>query len=230
MEHSSNNNINSLMIIVQWVLIIFLVVFCVTKCKSDVATSLRNEQNEKIAKDSIHYFKNKIGTLSAQVGTYQVTNEEFKSQFLQKDQNLKKITNQFIKLQNVVKFSVKSTIDTMYIPFNLPIVLDNSLSDTSNPFKLKSKDWLQFEYQLNTTGIRLKNISATINIFSVTGFKKNWFLGRNSAVTEATSETKGVVINNLSATTIVVPKKFYETNIFLISTGFLIRSLIPIKL
>ena len=218
------------MIIVQWVLIIFLVVFCVTKCKSDVATSLRNEQNEKIAKDSIHYFKNKIGTLSAQVGTYQVTNEEFKSQFLQKDQNLKKITNQFIKLQNVVKFSVKSTIDTMYIPFNLPIVLDNSLSDTSNPFKLKSKDWLQFEYQLNTTGIRLKNISATINIFSVTGFKKNWFLGRNSAVTEATSETKGVVINNLSATTIVVPKKFYETNIFLISTGFLIRSLIPIKL
>lgn len=212
-------------IIIQWIVMAILVMVMFTKCKQNSEESLRLTNNEKIANDSIIYFKNKINTLTASVGTYQLTQSEFEARFLQKDQKLKKITEEFNKLQSVLKFKAKASIDTVFIPFNFPI----EKSDSTSEYVTKKKDWFSFEYKIDTAGIKLKNITSTIEVVAVTGFKKNWFLGRKTAITDVTSSTKGVVIQNLSSAQIVVPKAFYETNIFLIATGFFIKSLLPIK-
>ncbi len=211
-------------IIIQWIVMAILIMVMFTKCKQNSEESLRMANNEKIANDSITYFKNKINTLTASVRTYQLTQSEFEARFLQKDQKLKKITQEFNKLQSVLKFKANASIDTIFIPFNFPIVASDSTE-----FKTRKQDWFSFEYKIDTTGIKLKNITSTIEVFAVTGFKKNWFLGRKTAITDVTSSTKGVVIQNLSSAQIVVPKAFYETNIFLIATGFFIKSLLPIK-
>lgn len=208
---------------------LLLLIVLMLQCQENQAILSRNEQNEKIKNDTIKYFNNKIGTLTASVGTAQYTANEYKQQVLNTNKKLEKVTSEFNKLSSIQQYHVKATIDTVFVPFEKPIVFDNAI-DTTHTFlrsgKLE-KDWFSFNYKIDNSGFTIDSTAANIDIISVTGFKKKWFLGRSTAVTDVTSPTKGVAITDLKSAQIVVPKKFYETNLFLIGTGFVLRSLIP---
>lgn len=213
-------------------MIALLLAFCIAvfQCQSNKETANRSELNSKIDKDSISYYKNKIGTLTASVGTYQVTAGEFKEKFLQSDEQLKKVTASFSKLQQVVKYTAKARIDTIRIPFDQPIVYD-TISKKEIPSFLressKVQDWVSFDWKVDNYGLTVSNLTGSIELTTVIGFKRKWFLGQQYATTEITPSAKNVTVVNLKSEEIVVPKKFYQTNAFLIGTGFLIRSLIP---
>ena len=214
--------------IFPYVIIIFLLILTFSQCEAHLRTANRYEQNEKIKNDSIRYFKNKVGTLTASVGTAQLTLEEFKAQ---KSKELQKITNEFNKLQNVIQYKAVGTIDTIFVPFEKPIVCDETKTDSTTFLRngTVEKDWLTFNYDLNNSGFTIDSVKASIDVVSVTGFKKKWFLGRSMATTDVTSTTPNVVITDLKSDAITIPKKFYETNLFLIAAGFFIRSITPIR-
>jgi hypothetical protein len=215
-----------------YVAILFLLIVCMVQCKTGLATASRQENNNKVSADSIKYFKNRIGTLTASVGTYKMTAEEFANQVALKDKQLAQLTKEFHTVSQVDKFTAQANIDSINVPFKQPIAFtdNDTLKNNFSRSGSLNKDWLTANYHFNNKGFTLSNLQATIGITTITGFKKSWFLGRNIATTDVTSNVQGVTIIDLKSTTIVVPKRFYETNAFLIGTGFVLRSLIPVNI
>ena len=171
----------------------------------------------------IESLKNENGTLTASVATQSLTIKEWKEKYIKNDAALKEVTKRFSKIKSVTTVVTKATIDTIDVQFDKPIETNNGFVRSGD----LSKDWLTANYKVNEKGFQLSGVLGTIGVTTVTGFKKNWFFGKQTAMTDVTPTIPNVTIVQMTSTDIVVPVRFYETKLFLIGTGFLLKSLIP---
>ena len=211
---------------INWLAITLLVVVAILAFSlfEQCETAARQQTAANVNQYEIKLLKNKNNTLTASVETYQLTEKDWKNSDAKKDKELMQLTNRFSKLSSITTVTAKATIDSVAVVFDKPIApVENGFQRSGD----LSKDWLTANYKVNEKGFQLSDVQGTIAVTTITGFKKSWFWGKQSAMTDVTPALPNVTIVQVKATQIVEPVKFYESKLFLIGTGFLIRSFIP---
>jgi len=189
----------------------------------------RLQSNSKIDQQQIKTLKNANGTLTASVVAEQLTASEWKIEYAVKDKLLQETTKRFAKLSSITTAVAKAKIDSVNVVFDQPIVCETTNPDgtKSNGFQRSGdlqKDWFSTNYKVNQNGLQFTNLTATIETTTITGFKRKWFFGKQTAATDVTPSMPGITIVQVQSTEIVVPVRFYETKLFLIGTGFLLKA------
>ena len=185
-----------------------------------------SQENTKAAAASIKQLENKNGTLTASVQAHEKTREQMEAE----NSDLKEQTSRFSKVSNVTRIRAVAKIDTAEAIFEMPIVaeftnLDSTKTVTFSRSGTIYKDWFCSNYSIDNNGLKLIDIEGDISVTTITGFKRKWFLGRQTATTDVTPTSKNVMVTQVVSTNIIVPVRFYETKLFLIGTGFLLKSI-----
>jgi len=56
---------------------------------------------------------------------------------------------------------------------------------------------------------------------TITGFKRKWFLGRQTYTTDVTNNNPYVKTIDVKTVQVVVPKRFYDTRLFNVGVGLI---------
>ncbi|MNK21307.1 hypothetical protein D3C87_395610 [compost metagenome] len=154
--------------------------------------------------DTIMYFKNRIGIQTASINTLQLDKNQLQNLVLDKDAELAKLTAAFSKVNTIVKYKTVMQIDTIRISYkdSVPCVFERS-------GELK-KDWYSFTYKSDQKGIQIDSLKTWTSTTAITGFKRKWFLGEQTAVTDITNSNPHIVVTGLQAIEIVVPEPWYK--------------------
>ena len=164
---------------------------------------------------NVEYFKNKLGTETASKIVFQASNKQLKEMILMKDDSLRKLADEFSKIKSIVVVDTKIVIDSIRVPFGIPIPCDfyKIGSYLTSDFK--------FDWKLTEKGFDLNDVVIPNEQTIITGFKRNWFLGRQILVTDVTNTNPLIETTNIQTTYVRVPKPFYNTRVFNISIGLI---------
>ncbi len=178
--------------------------------------------NKKLAKsqtssllDSTQHYKNKLGTITATKKVLQLSNKDLKKLLYYKDSELNQLRKEFAKVETIVKTKTIVIIDSIPVPFDVTVPCD---------FERKGKHldkWLQFDYAVNQDGFNISKFTITNDQTTITGFKRKWFLGRQTYVTDITNSNPYIKTIEVQTIQVVVPKRFYDTRLFNIGVGFI---------
>lgn len=200
---------------------ILIAMFCYSACNS-IKTGRIKEANAKALGDSVSYFKNRIGTQTATINLLRLDNEQLQDFILDKDAELATLTKGFSKVNSILKSKSVTTIPFIAVPYkdSVPCVFDRSGS-----FK---EDWYSFMYKSNQKGIQIDSLTIPNTSTTITGFKRKWFLGQQTAVTDITNSNPFIKVTEIKSIEVTVPepwyKKWYVWLVTGIVGGFLISN------
>lgn len=158
-------------------------------------------------------YKNKIGTLTASKKVLQLEKSELKELVFKKDDTLNILRKEFSKVKAIVKTKTVTIIDSIPVPFEIRVPCD---------FERKGKHldkWLQFDYAVNQDGFNITNFIIPNEQTTITGFKRKWFLGRQTLTTDITNSNPNIQTTDVQTIQVVVPKRWYDTRGFNIGLG-----------
>lgn len=164
----------------------------------------KNTANITVYTDTLTYFKNELGSQTASINTLQLDNEQLQNLVLHKDAGLAKLTKEFSKVNNIVKYKTIIQLDTIRIAYKdtVPCIFERS-------GELKA-DWYSFSYKSNQKGIQIDSLKTWTTSTIITGFKRKWLLGKQTAVTDITISNPHITVTEIKASEIVVPKPWYK--------------------
>ncbi len=202
-------NANTLKNIIIIVLLI-IVSISIDECGKHKKQSISATKN---LTDETKYFKNKLGTETASKIALETSNKQFKEQLLKKDIELKKLADEFSRVKSVVKYKTEIKIDSVPVYFEKQIPCDFSESGKydGNNFK--------FDWEIGKDKFNIKNINIPNETTIITGFKRKWFLGRQTLTTDVTNSNPLLKTTEVRTVDIMIPKKFHETRWFNFSIG-----------
>ena len=195
--------------------IIILIVACfasITKCTNEA--NLR-DNNLSAMSDSISYYKNKLGTVTAEKEVLQLTKDDFEKYQLKNDAKLAALTKEFSKVKQVVIASQKIKIDSILVPFETQIPCEFEVVGDYET------EWYNLGYKINQEGLTIEPFNTWNEQTVITGFKRKWFLGKQYMTTDVTNSNPFMQTTEIKTIEVVVPKKFYDTRLFNIGVGFL---------
>ena len=200
---------NKPLYIIIGVLVIGLFI-SMNKCSKNAK---ENDSTTKALTDKVKYFKNKLGTETASKIVFETSNRNLKRIILKKDDSLRKLTDEFAKVKSIVIIETEIRIDSIPVPFEVPIPCDFEKhgSYLTSHFK--------FDWNINQNGFGLNDIRIPNETTVITGFKRKWFLGRQTLITDATNTNPLIITTNVKTTEVNIPKPFYDTRVFNISVG-----------
>lgn len=189
---------------IPYIVIVILAVallFSVDRCST--IKDLSNSNLNAIT-DTVSYFKNKLGSQTASINTLQLDNEQLQNLVLHKDAGLAKLTKEFSKVNNIVKYKTIIQLDTIRIAYKdtVPCIFERS-------GELKA-DWYSFSYKSNQKGIQIDSLKTWTTSTIITGFKRKWLLGKQTAVTDITISNPHITVTEIKASEIVVPEPWYK--------------------
>ena len=165
--------------------------------------------------DATNHFKNKLGTITATKKVLELEKKDLKELIYSQDTTLNALRKEFAKVKTIVKTKTIVIIDSIPVPFEVRVPCD---------FERKGKHldkWLQFDYAVNQDGFKISDFTIPNEQTTITGFKRSWFLGRQSYVTDITNTNPYIKIVEVKTIQVVVPKRFYDTRLFNIGVGFI---------
>ncbi|HLF53534.1 hypothetical protein [Flavobacterium sp.] len=187
---------------------------------SNFANTARLKSNVKALTTENATYKNKLGTETTRNERLVMTVGELKQNVINKDEKIKVLTKGFAKVNTIVTTKTTTTIPGMTIPFEKPVpcnfVREGAIF----------RDWFSMGYKVDSTGITFKPTVIHGEQISITGFKRKWLLGKQTAVTEVTNInpfTKTVDVKSYETT---VPKKWYDSKLLWLSAGLITGALI----
>lgn len=186
-----------------YMLLLFLLFIVVYQCKSGTDNQKRWAQNTQGLTDSITHYKNKLGTITASKRVLEYNAKELQEQLLAKDEELKALVSEFYRVKNVVKYKTITRVDTIRVTFTDSISIDFSKNG-----RLLDK-WYSFNYNVDNKGFTIYDLEIPTEATLITGYKKKWFLGRQSLVTTVTHSNPNIVVVQLQSATEVVPNPWY---------------------
>ena len=164
---------------------------------------------------SVQYYQNKLGTITATKKVLQLSNKDLKKLIYFKDSELNELRKEFAKVKTIVKTKTIVIIDSVPVPFDVRVPCD---------FERKGKHldkWLQFDYAVNQDGFNISKFTIPNDQTIITGFKRKWFLGKQTYVTDITNSNPYIKTIEVQTIQVVVPKRFYDTRLFNIGVGFI---------
>jgi hypothetical protein len=154
--------------------------------------------------DTVKHFKNKLGTQTASINTLQLDKEQLQKVILDKDAELAKLAKEFLKVNTITKYKTVMQIDTIRIAYKdtVPCIFERTGE--------VKKDWYRFSYKSNQKGIQIDSLSTWTSTTSITGFKRKWFLGKQTAVTDITNTNPYIKVIEMKSVEVVVPEPWYK--------------------
>ena len=184
-------------------------------------------QNNNALQDSVKYYKNKLGTTTASIQTLQMTQEQLEHELTNKNAKLAALTSEYNKIKNVTHFKNKTIIDSVVIVFNEPVVFnDDKRKGMFERTGTKFTDWYSLGYKVNNKGIVIEPFSTWTATTVVTGFKRKWFLGKQTLVTNITNSNPYITVTDIKATEVVIPEPWYKKWYIWLTAGFMTGTLL----
>lgn len=199
-----------------WLLFVAVCLWGYVKCEGEK----RANDNIAVLHDEVKYFENKVGGMTATIGTLQLTKRQLEQQVLAKDDSLKKLVKEFSNVKTVVIVETKFKIDTIRESFEIPVPCGFVRAGQ------KTEKWYTFKYEVDQNGLSLTNFQTWTETTTVTGFKRKWFLGRQYATTDVTHTNPNITTTSIKSIEVVVPVKWHDTRVFNISVGLLAGALL----
>jgi len=191
------------------VIVLFLSVY---QCTSNKKLA----QSQAVAfADTTNHYENEIGTITATKKVLQLEKKDLKELVYAQDTTLNKLRKDFAKVNAITQAKTITIIDSIPVPFEVRVPCD---------FERKGKHldkWLQFDYAVNQDGFNISDFIMLNKQTAITGFKRKWFLGKQTYTTDITNTNPHIKITEVQTIQVVVPKRFYDTRLFNIVVGFL---------
>lgn len=189
------------------------------------------ENNRKSGAQTITQLQNADGTKTATITAQQMTIAQLKTTVLEGNASLKEQIKRFAKVTSVTRATAVARIDTVRAKFDQPIVGEFKAADstTTTTFSRSGtiwQDWFRANYAVDQEQLQLTDLQATISTTTITGFKRKWFWGKQTATTDVTPTDKNVTITQVVSTSVVVPVRWYETTVAKVAAGVLLKSLV----
>jgi len=164
--------------------------------------------------DTTNHYKNELGTITATKKVLQLEKKELKELVYSQDTSLNKLRKDFSKVKAIVQTKTITIIDTVSVPFEIHIPCEFERKGKHN------KEWFQFNYNVNQSGLTFTDFTIPNKQTSITGFKRKWFLGKQTYVTDITNSNPYMKTVEVQTVQVVVPKRVYDTRLFNIGIGF----------
>lgn len=206
----------------QWFSVILVIVLALVSFKSCEANSLLTANNNALNKE-VSTYRLKTGSLVKSVSVLQLDKKALKEQVLSKDAELKEMASKFSKVTSVQKTSIKATIPKISVPFKEPITLKD-IDSTSGELKFERygavfEDWYEFGYKVTQDTLTVEPFSTWTDIKRVDGFKRKWFLGRQSLYSDVTLSNPFIEVVETKTVVVPIPKAWHETRLFNMLVG-----------
>lgn len=194
-----------------WMLAIVLLFFYAKGCNdhkhyaSSVKRNidlLRNDSVNKVERIETIEGQKKIWTY--QKSAFEVTEKELRSQLWVKDREITALTSKFDKINNYMKLSIATRIDTIKVPFVKEVPCDFVRNEKIND------EWYSMNLKTTQNGNVITDFLTKTDLTIVSGtFKKNIFAPSEVKI-EVTPTSPFMTINKIEGQVITVTKKWYE--------------------
>lgn len=187
------------------VILAVALLFSWKSCKNNL--DLKNSAIASL-NDSTKHYRNKLGTITAEKNILEVSNKDFKKIVAQMGSNYEKLSSEFSRIKHMTVIKQEVRIDTVPVPFEVPVPFD---------FERKGNydsEWLKFNYLTNQNGNTFSDFIIPNEQTVLNGFKRKWFLGRQTLKTDVTNTNPYIVTTDVQTIEVVVPKRFYDTRLF----------------
>lgn len=206
----------------QWLSIGIVILMALLLFKSCEDNSLLVSNNDALTKESTSY-KLKNGLLVKSVAILQLDKKQLKDQVISKDADLKEMAYKFAKITSVQKTKIKTTIPKIEVALKEPVTIKDIDTITG---KLKFErtgavfeEWYEFGYKVTQDTLTVEPFSTWTEIKRVDGFKRKWFLGRQSLHSDITLTNPFVEVIETKTIVVPIPKAWHETRLFNMLVG-----------
>jgi hypothetical protein len=197
---------------------IAIVLLCMLFSQCSEKHRLQTNLTALTSKNAI--YKNQLGTQTIQNARLLITNDELQKTIIDKDQNIKILSAGFSSINNITTIKTITKTDTIKIPFDVPapcnFVREGAIF----------KDWYSLGYKVDSLGITIEPITIPNEQIIITGFKRKWFLGKTTAVTEVTNTNPLIEIQDVHSFETVVPKHWYDSKLLWLTVGLLTSAIL----
>lgn len=198
---------------------ILLMLLVVSECR-------RRDENQTARKNidaatgSVTYYKNKLGTQTATVKTLELDKQSLQNVLIKKDAELRMLTKEFASVKNVVMLKTVTQFDTIYIPFTEKAPCAFTRKDS-----VSTKNY-SFNYEIDSAGLRLENFTVPNKVTVITGYKRKWFLGKQTLTTDITNSNPYITTQSMLSSEIVIPEPWYKKWYVWLAAGLLAGSIV----
>lgn len=201
----------------QWLSIGIVILMASLLFKSCEDNSLLVANNDALTKESTSY-KLKNGLLVKSVAILQLDKKQLKDQVISKDADLKEMAAKFSKITSVQKTQIKTTIPKIEVALKEPITIKD-IDTITGELKFERtgavfEKWYEFGYKVTQDTLTVEPFSTWTEIKRVDGFKRKWFLGRQSLHSDITLTNPFVEVIETKTIVVPIPKAWHETRVF----------------
>lgn len=181
--------------------VLFLFLF-LKQCERSADLQFKRDNAMEYLKDSVRYYKNKLGQEIAVKTALQGSNESLKLLLSKSEKELRELTKKFKDVQAAGQITTITKIDTIKIGYEIPV-----------PFEF-SRDWQKNDpfYSIaghsTQEGITINSLEIPNTLSFVIGKRKGEYL------IEAVNSNPNIKTTGLDSYTLKVPKKRFVVGIF----------------
>lgn len=185
---------------------LILLVIMVIQYKSEFRKKDIYNTNLKALTDIVSYYKNRLGNQTATIKTLELQKEQLDKILIQKDKQLKALAAEFSSVNSVIKYSTQTKIDTIVTVFKNPVDSIPRFSITGDRFD----KWFSFKYKVTNDSLILSSFITHTDAAIITGYKRKWFLGKETLTTDITFSNPYIEVNQLSSAQVSMRQPLYK--------------------
>lgn len=192
-----------------YAVIIVMAVLLFHQCERSAIETKHANDSVNVLLDSVSYYKNKIGTVTAGRQTLELTALQLKKLLVERDERLQTLTAKFTKVSNAVKYTSNTNIPPLAIAFK---ETRDSLPNT-HAFERKgfsSTEWYDLGYRVTADSLYINPLSIPTETYVLTGVKRKWLFGKPILTTEVTNTNPYITVTGLTSAEVVVPDPLYK--------------------
>lgn len=205
----------------------FIIILLALICLIITSSLFSKCEDEKVQLANINalnkqntFYKLQNGQLVTSVEVLSYDKAQLKNSIILKDKRIKELIDKFNKVKSLTRYITITKLDTIEFRYKdtIPCVFDKKDSVLNK--------WYHIGYESNQKGIKITDLSIPDSVVVVSGFKRKWFLGKQTQTTDITHSNPFVQTEQIQHIEVVTPKKWYDTNLFKIGIGFIGGALI----
>ena len=192
--------------LIPYCICLVLLVIIVFQCESGFRKKDIYNTNLIALADTVSYYKNVLGNQTATIKTLELQKEELDKIIIKKDKQLKVLTAEFSSVNSVIKYSTQTKIDTIVTVFKNPVDSIPRFSITGDRFD----KWFSFKYKVTNDSLILSSFITHTDAAIITGYKRKWFLGKETLTTDITFSNPYIEVNQLSSAQVSIRQPLYK--------------------
>lgn len=207
---------------ISYAVIIILTIILFFQCESNADFRSIASQNQEALADSIKHYKNKLGTVTASIQTLQMTEQQLQQELIEKDAELTALTAEFKSIKHITRFKSDIQLQPISFAFDTPIY-PTSDKDSTGRFERKGftkTNWYSMGYKVTNDSLTIHPFSTWTETTVVTGFKRKWFLGKQTLVTDVTNTNPYIEVTTIKTADVIVPEPWFKKWYVWLAAGF----------